>query len=124
LSSVRLPDVSKPLVELVQSAVERPLGFEIPSEDVGFSYAISGGAVRCFTLYSYAASLVGPDLAIRRAVLRVAARYGWDSEPYEAVTRPLETARHSYAEHGMIGFYADAKGRLGFTIGFAAPEST
>jgi hypothetical protein len=118
----QLPARGAEMIALLQMLTGRTIDREIPSADLGFSYSFTPGS-RVFTLYSFAHSLLGGDGAIRRSLLSVCRRRGWDARAYEQVSSPAADGRGPRTWHGMIGLMAESAGPIRMTVGIAPPEA-
>lgn len=99
LKRLRLPERGGEVVALVAALTRRSIRFELPSYDMGFSYAFDGqGRPQVFTWYSVAEALLGPPGKVREAILRVGRAAGWDLDAYARLT----DAR-AVPGHGLVG---------------------
>ncbi|GGE87310.1 hypothetical protein H1W37_06415 [Stappia taiwanensis] len=99
LTRLRLPERGGEVVALVAALTRRSIRFELPSYDMGFSYAFDGqGRPQAFTWYSVAEALLGPPDRVREAILRVGRAAGWDQDAYARLT----DAR-AVPGHGLVG---------------------
>lgn len=95
---VDLPERAPEIGAWIRTLMQRSARFELPSHDMGFSYALDASAhAQAFTWYSTSEALLGPAERTRAALLREA---------------PTEGARLGYAhftaapaipEHGLVG---------------------
>jgi hypothetical protein len=100
LYGLRLRECFAPLCESVADTLPWPIHHELVPTDAGFSTA----GTRAFSVFTYARSVWGSDGSIRRNVLDLAMRHGWDFELYEQVTRPLEESRGYLTSHGVLAW--------------------
>lgn len=114
-----LPPRSCEITELLETLENRAIRREIPCADLGFSYAFLPDGTRAFTLYAFAHSLLGGDGAIRRSILSLIERRGWDGSAYRAISAPLADRHNPMTFHGMVGCLVAAEGPLRFTAGIA-----
>jgi hypothetical protein len=91
-----------PLCECVAETLPWPIHSQLVPASAGFSLAPG----RALSLFTYGANLWGGDGSIRRHLLELAAKRGWDFRLYEAVTRPLERAPGPRASHGILAWIA------------------
>ncbi|MCU0542318.1 MAG: hypothetical protein MUE44_09015 [Oscillatoriaceae cyanobacterium Prado104] len=117
---------SRELLELIQevrgySDPASAPGF--PPAKYGFSYAIStAGAPVIFTFFAFARRLIGSDAEIRRNLLALAERRGWNFEAYAELTAPLATWDDRCDCHNVIAFVVAPKGPLGLHVSLSPPN--
>jgi hypothetical protein len=112
--------------DLLQEAYGRSFHGELPSPDLGWSYALRPnarleGEGESFTLWISANALLGGDGRIRAALLRLAAAHGWDLGFYEELSRPLAESRSPRTHHGRLGIVAPTAGPLAVRFGLTPP---
>jgi hypothetical protein len=95
-----------PLCASIAGTLPWPSREELVPVDAGFSVSTAGA----FSVFTYARRLWGADGAIRRRLLDLANRHGWDFSTYARVTAPLETAEDYLTAHGVLAWVA-APGR-------------
>lgn len=95
-----------PLCEQVAATLPWPIQSRLLPTNAGFSLAPG----RALSLFTYGTCLWGGDGSIRRHLLELAAKNGWDFRLYEEVTRPLEHASGPRTSHGILAWIA-APGR-------------
>jgi hypothetical protein len=122
LGRVGLEGRAGELLELLELAYRRPVRRELPSVDFGWSYAFSDHGPETFTLYTFANSLFGGDGRIRRALLGLGERLGWDLSFYEALSRPLSERRGFPTRHGLFGLAIGPVGPPAVAFGLTPPE--
>jgi hypothetical protein len=101
LVSLSLREAFEPLLESVAATLPRPIHEELLPTDAGFS--LRQGV---FSVFTYARSIWGSDGFIRRQILELAEKKGWDFELYKEVTRPLESATDYCTHHGVLAWIA------------------
>jgi len=121
LRRVGLPARGAEVVREIEALTQRSVRFELPSDDMGFSYALDGaGRPLAFTWYSIAEALIGPAARIRERLLAVGQERGWDLGAYAALSAGDAGGR---AFHTLVGAVAAATGPLRVTSAFTpAPE--
>ena len=68
---VNLPERAPEVSAWIRTLIQRTARFELPSHDMGFSYALDASAkAQAFTWYSTAEALLGPPAHARAALLR------------------------------------------------------
>jgi hypothetical protein len=97
-----LRECAAPLFEAISKTLPWPTDDRLLRADAGFSI-VAGHAVSLFT---YARRVWGSDASIRRAVLRLAERRGWDVGLYDDVTRSLQHADGYLTHHGVLAWIA------------------
>lgn len=102
---VGLPERAPEVSAWIRTLIQRTARFELPSHDMGFSYALQPGEggiakAQAFTWYSTSEALLGPPDRARRALLRGA---GTDADAgligYGQFTSSVANA----PEHGLVG---------------------
>jgi len=89
----------------------------------GFSYAKSGtNQPIIFSFFAFARRLIGSDAEIRRNILALAKRRGWDFEAYAELTAPLATWEDRCDCHNVIAFVVAPKGPLGLHVSLSPPN--
>ena len=93
------------LFDLLGESWGKPVRDRLPSHSAGFSFAVpqDGGPIG-FSLHFYARSVFGGDGRIRRRVLEIAGRMGWNFDAYAAVTEPLCARDEVATFHGIVSF--------------------
>ncbi len=124
MSRVHLNDLAPAVLDRLRRLYRRPLERELPCTDFGFSYAISpDGAPPCFTLYTFATSLLGGDAKIRSAILGAAAAVDrWDVRIYERLSKTIASRRGRLTRHGLVGVAVAPGEAPAIVFGLAPPE--
>jgi hypothetical protein len=102
MCGAELRECASLLLDAIADTLPWPTGDRLLRADAGFS-VVPGHAVSVFT---YARRVWGSDASIRRAVLRLAERRGWDVDLYEQVTRSLQHADGYLTHHGVLAWIA------------------
>jgi hypothetical protein len=100
LCGLRFRDCFDPIVHAVASTIPWPVHDRLLPTDSGFSIAPG----RAFSIYTYARSLWGSDSSIRRHLLDLAAKNGWDLRLYEAVSAPLDSKTSYSTAHSILAW--------------------
>ncbi|KAA0677163.1 hypothetical protein [Roseomonas genomospecies 6] len=126
MAEVGLERRAAELIALVDAFEFRHPGGALPDARLGFSYRLDRhGRAPVFSLFAFAADLVGDDRAIRRQILRRAAVRNIDLGPYEALTAPLaegppDADAHTDV-HNIIAFVIDGAAAPTLQITFRPP---
>jgi hypothetical protein len=72
--------------------------------DAGFSIAVNEAGVRALSIYTFARSIWGSDGHIRRRLLSLADRRGWDFELYREISEPLAESPTFETLHGVLAW--------------------
>ena len=108
------------LIEEVYNYSGRPVLF---GSNIGFSFSISPeGKPLAFSLFTYARSVFGGDDNIRRFVLSLGARRGWNLRTYAALSEPLVGRRDWRTRHGMVAFVVTPEFQPVMHIGLRPPD--
>lgn len=90
----------------------------------GFAVQLSAdNAPQRFSVSCDAGGLLGSDMRIRHAVLRLAANLGWDLGAYAAVSEPLRERRGAMM-HTRLEFALGERGPVGFALQLRPPLSS
>jgi hypothetical protein len=125
LSRVGLKARANDVLQVLQRAYDRPIGYELPGNDFGFSYSLSaqGGPVIC-SLYTFAISIFGGDAKIRAGLLRLASSQGWNFSLYERMSEPLVHRRGFITCHTVFGVVVSGPEPPSIVFGLTPPEVT
>lgn len=123
MSRVHMNDLAPDVLDRLRLLYRRPLERELPCTDFGFSYAVSPeGAPPCFTLYTFATSLLGGDAKIRSAILGAASADRWDARLYERLSQTIASRRGRLTRHGLVGVAVAPGEAPAIVFGLAPPE--
>ena len=115
----RQPDLLKIIEEIYGFPIERALA----GSTIGFSYSMpANGGKATFSMFKYARSVFGSDCSIRKSLLALGTRKGWDIRSYTAVSEPLDDRTGWNTWHGMIAFTVPPEGLPSMSIGLRPPE--
>ena len=110
------------LCSLLEDAYGRPVDSALTGT-VGYSYSFSSSkGPMTVSLFKYARSVFGGDGGIRRGMLGLAARNGWNLRSYAAISEPLAKGTGGRTFHGMMAFIVPPEGPLAVSIGLRPPE--
>jgi hypothetical protein len=125
-----LPSIMKPVNlshrrELLIDAVEELWGWpafkQLPGTQHGYSYsAHSAGPV--FSLFLFAEDLFGDDTRLRKAVIHLGKKRGWNTTQYERLTQPSTTTQGM--THGICTISIMEAGDPIYSFGFPPPLKT
>jgi hypothetical protein len=112
------------LLTLLEELNGRSAQSKIPGANLGFSYsfALDGGPL-VFSLFTYARSIFGSDMSIRRNLLKLGKNRGWNLRTYEKLSEPLIHRTGPKTRHGLLAFIVPPAGSLSLHIGIRPPES-
>jgi hypothetical protein len=111
------------LLELLEEITGRPAHANIPGENLGCSYSFAlDGSPTVFSLFVYARSVFGGDASIRRNLLELGKRRGWNLLAYEKLSEPLVNRTGRKTRHGMLAFIVPPEGSLLLHVGIRPPE--
>jgi hypothetical protein len=111
------------LLELLEEVTGRPAQPNIPGENLGCSYSFAlDGSPTIFSLFVYARSVFGGDASIRRNLLELGKRRGWNLLAYEKLSEPLVSRTGPKTRHGMLAFIIPPEGSLLLHVGIRPPE--
>jgi hypothetical protein len=124
LNRVNLGSRQAELLGLLEETYARPMLANIPSANLGLSYsfALCGGPA-IFSLFTYARSVFGSDQSIRRKLLAIGVRNGWDLRIYQRLSAPLATQTGWRTSHGLLAFVVPDEGPLAVRIGIRPPAA-
>jgi hypothetical protein len=94
-----LPGRGAELVEQIGAVLDRRIDEVLPGLQHGFSVAGNGA----LTLFLFA-RVLGGDARIRRRILELARRSGWDAELYEHLSWGSAGRDDARTDHGMLSF--------------------
>jgi hypothetical protein len=116
----RLPDLLALLGRAVGRAAEGPLR----AWPLGFSLSLPTGEGEVFfSLYTFAHTMFGTDSDVRRRLLALARRQGWDLGHYAVLTEHLIADAASPNCHGMVGFTVGPRDAPHIHVGLRPPPT-
>jgi hypothetical protein len=118
-----LPERRDDLLQLVEEASGESTRESLPGTNVGFSFSF-GPEPLAFSLFFFARSVFGGDGRIRRGILSLAERKGWDFSAYEAVTAPLTNRTGWRTDHLTVAFVVSRDGAVSLGVGIRPPGRT
>ncbi len=94
------------LLNYFQQLYGKPIRHTLPGSTFGYSYSIplSGNDPVIFTFYTFANTLFGGDMHIRKKILKEALYRNWNLGYYKELTAPLQNLNSFVCHHGMAGF--------------------
>jgi hypothetical protein len=111
------------LFDLISEAIDRPVRDPLPGSPHGFSVSMdSGGGPTIFSLFGFARSFFGSDCSIRRQLLKLAEKRGWNLDQYARCSQPLSDRMSWKTFHGIVSFVVRPEGPLGLHIGLRPPQ--
>lgn len=111
------------LFRLIESAYGRSVRRVLPATRMGFSVSVPmRGEPVIFSLYTFARSIFGSDGNIRRGMLALGERQGWNLHSYEKLSEPVANRTSWSTRHGGIAFVVPPEGPLIVHIGLRPPE--
>jgi hypothetical protein len=111
------------LLSLLEDAARVPVRERLPGHQHGVSLAFSGPAVKALSFFTFASSALGDDGMVRRRLLALAERRGWDLGLYEAISAPLAARRGSPTHHGIVSWMVPRGGPVGVSVGLRPPAA-
>jgi len=112
------------LLSLLTEAYNRPVQSTIPDENLKFSFSFSlAGGPTIFSLFAYARSVFGSDANIRRRLLELGQKKGWNFQTYEQLTAPLAHRTSWKTRHDFVSLVVPPAGPLVLQIGIRPPET-
>jgi hypothetical protein len=94
----------------------------LPEGTYGISLSVmADGRSPVCSIFTFPGSLIGGDGAIRRALLQLSQRRGWNFDAYAALTEPLSGLRKD-RHHDAIAFVVAERGEPGLHISLSPPE--
>lgn len=123
LKPIQLENRREYLIDLLQMAYCGVIYRELPSAEMGFSYAFSPSTNESvFSLYTFASSMFGGDRRVRDAILSLCRHQGWNMDYYEHFTRPFAESQNTICTHGIFGIALDQKENSTIYIGLKPPD--
>jgi hypothetical protein len=123
MRNVGLTSRVEELLNLVEEASGAPIQRVLSMQPLGFSFAINfAGEPPLFSLFTTAGAIFGGDGSIRRRMLELGSRKGWNLRTYESVSEPLAGRTGWNTWHGLISFVAVHDGPPILQIGLRPPE--
>jgi hypothetical protein len=111
------------LLGLIEDAYGRSVEPVLPGSKLGLSFAYApAGRPAALSVFALARTLCGGDDGIRRRLLALGARHGWDLRSYARLSEPLIGRTGRKTAHGMVAFFAPREGPVGLHIGLRPPE--
>jgi len=109
------------LLTLLEDIYGCSIAETIPSANLGFSYSFGFGAEPAFSLFAEARSVLGSDESIRRRLLALGVRRGWDMSTYEKLSAPIASRVGRRTRHTLLSFVIPPEGPLSVRIGMSPP---
>jgi hypothetical protein len=111
------------LLTLLEDTCCRSTAETIPIANLGFSYSFGlGGEPTAFSLFAVARSVFGSDESIRRRLLALGARIGWnDLSIYEKLSAPIASRTGRRTRHSLLSYIVPPEAPLSVRIGMSPP---
>ncbi|HEY0727536.1 MAG TPA: hypothetical protein VGD38_05650 [Pyrinomonadaceae bacterium] len=111
------------LLTLLEDCYGCSIGDTIPGANLGFSYSF-GSDIKpiAFSLFAVARSLFGGDESIRKRLLALAMKRGWDVNTYEKLSAPIASRTGRRTRHCVLSFVVPPEGDLSIRVGMSPPD--
>jgi hypothetical protein len=110
------------LLSLLTDIYGCSMGETVPTENLGFSYSFSlNGAAPTFSLFIIPRSVFGSDQSIRRALLSLGARRGWNFTSYAKVSAPVASRTAKLTRHSLLSLVVPLRDPISVRIGMSPP---
>jgi hypothetical protein len=111
----------KDLLGLVEETYGRSIEQRLPTSRMGFSLSLAPDGPLVFSLFASARSLFGGDGSIRRHLLALAEKRGWNLESYARLSESLAMRTSWVTNHGVVSFVVAPHGPPMLHIGLRPP---
>jgi len=122
LNRAGLSGRSEELLTLLEETFGYSIGETLPTVNLGFSYSFGAGAEpTVFSVFAISRCALGSDERIRRQLLSLGVRKGWDLGLYEKLSAPIAARGGRRTRHSLLSFVVPPAGPLSIRIGMSPP---